>query len=930
MSKTRYLLFAVAFLFMFTLAACEVEEEHREVEFRSDDNYIQWSYAEEEDWIDLISLQELEGPAGEDGEDGVGIESLDINEDDELVVTYTDDSEETLGVIVGEDGEDGIGIDEVDINEDGELEIVLTDGTEENLGNVVGQDGREVELQTNDEYIQWRYEGEEEWNNLIALEELEGPAGEDGIDGVGIEDIEVDDGELMIELTDGTEMNLGDITGDDAELDEVLRKIDEARADLLENAVYSTPQVQVRLVDGSYQGIGSAVVFEAHEEEDAYYVLSNEHVAMDEALFHRLYFPEQDLTFETTYVSLIGIDPTTDLALFAVETDEELPTIPLGDYDDLRIGQSVFAIGHPGGYHNTITSGVISIIDRVGIAVGEFDAHAIQHDAAVNPGNSGGALINQSGELVGVNFAGTTWFGIPTDDEGNALPPKDADDWPNPAEGMHYAVQIDEVHDFIDEYLTYEQSTYTFDHELDDVTFYEGIEQSASIALMYDELGGYGYESVRVNVDADEGVSLLAEDSEGDVYDVAEVGHWGPEDGFFLRAAYMEATEFDATFEEYGEYTIEIELEDLDSEEIIAEETIVVEVSELEDNVMNMTSETFYPTIQEAIDAAEPYDEILVSDQEVYEENLDIAVDGLELIGDFATLQGTVDVDADEVLIAGFVFMGEGTGRAVNPTSDSESLTIYGNAFDNYTTGVYVDAHNDIGIFENYFMNNEAAIGGLESDEAYIVDNEFVGNGHAIGIHSNAEGSDLWILDNFFEDHPEGHVLSWMDDPETLPPEFVIDENMFAEDVTIDDTIDYAAWVIYDVDLIDWGLTTEGKHFGGASDPFSYSAGVELTGTFPYEPENQHIEEMTVTWYDEDGELLMTGELNTDMVETSTNNSISMPYGGTVDDYEADGFWDVVYEDEAYKDAYPTEVVFDVTFMNGVQATADNERPAED
>ena len=913
---------SLAFLFVFTLAACD--EEVQEIEIRTEDDDIQWRYEGDDEWNDLIALEELEGPAGEDGEDGedgIGIDNVSINEDDELVVTYEDESDENLGVIVGkdgEDGDDGIGVEDVEIDENGELIIELTDGTEENVGVVVGEDGREVELRVEDDYIQWKYDDEDTWTDLVALDDLEGPAGEDGI---GIEDLEInDEGELVIELTDGTEENLGNVVGEDAELEAILEKIDAARADILEQAVYSTPQVEL-LLDEEATGIGSAVVFDQHDEVDAYYVLTNEHVAMDEELPHQLYFPEQDITIEPDRTSLIGIEATQDLALFSIETSEDIQSIPLGDYEDLSIGQSVFAIGHPGGYHNTVTGGYLSASDRTDDLIEGFDAAAIQHDAAVNPGNSGGPLINQSGEIIGINFAGLTYFDIYDE-------PQESEEWPNPAEGMHFAVQIDEIYDFLDEYKVDAQSTYQFSYNIEDVDFYENFPQDIPVELLYDDLGAYGYENVRVNVDADEGVELMALDSEGDLYDVAETGHWGPEDGFFLKAAYMQETMFSATFEEYGDYTIELELEDLDNEEIITEDTIEIEVSESEEDVLNTTQETFHATIQDALDSAEMDDEIVVNEG-VYEENLTFETPSVTLTavgepGD-VMVQGTSSVEADWITIEGFMFSGDGSGRAVNPTSDSEWLTLRYNIFNDYSTGVYVDAHQSITIDENLFTENTAGIGGLEGDDAWITNNTFMNNEQGIGIHSNAEGTEMHIEDNYFTDN-ELHLKSWLDDTDTIDPDEVVYMNEFSEDVLIDDTIEGPKWVIYDEALIDWDLTTDGKHFGDGNDPFDYSAGVELTGDFPYAPMNQHIADMTVTWYNAEGELLMTGDLNADMVADSTNDSISMPYGGTVTDYEDDGYWTVLYEDDAYKDAHPTEVKFSVTYINGVEATATNER----
>ena len=101
---------------------------------------------------------------------------------------------------------------------------------------------------------------------------------------------------------------------------------------------------------------------------------------------------------------LIGTDPTTDVALIKIE-GEDLPTLPFGDSDALRLGEWVLAIGSPFDLQSTITAGIVSAKARqLGVIPNEFRVESfIQTDAAVNPGNSGGALVNTRGELVGIN-----------------------------------------------------------------------------------------------------------------------------------------------------------------------------------------------------------------------------------------------------------------------------------------------------------------------------------------------------------------------------------------------------------------------------------------------------------------------------------------------------------------------------------------------
>ena len=99
---------------------------------------------------------------------------------------------------------------------------------------------------------------------------------------------------------------------------------------------------------------------------------------------------------------IIGTDPSTDLALVKIE-GEDLPTIPVGDSDQLKIGEWVLAVGNPFNMTSTVTAGIVSAKAR---SLGVYNKGVesfIQTDAAINQGNSGGALVNARGELVGIN-----------------------------------------------------------------------------------------------------------------------------------------------------------------------------------------------------------------------------------------------------------------------------------------------------------------------------------------------------------------------------------------------------------------------------------------------------------------------------------------------------------------------------------------------
>ena len=125
---------------------------------------------------------------------------------------------------------------------------------------------------------------------------------------------------------------------------------------------------------------------------------------------------------------LLAIDANRDLAVLKIDADRSLPALTLGRSDDLMVGETVIAIGNPLGYQHTVTAGVVSAVDRDL----EFNAEQIfrgliQTDASVNPGNSGGPLLNALGELIGINTAirsdaQNIGFAIPVDQLRELLP----------------------------------------------------------------------------------------------------------------------------------------------------------------------------------------------------------------------------------------------------------------------------------------------------------------------------------------------------------------------------------------------------------------------------------------------------------------------------------------------------------------------------
>lgn len=144
-------------------------------------------------------------------------------------------------------------------------------------------------------------------------------------------------------------------------------------------------------------GIGSGVIY----REDGY-ILTNNHVVAD----------AEDIIVQlndgrTLNGKVVGRDPLTDLAVVKVDATG-LPVAAFANSDELRVGQLVIAIGNPLGQDNTVTTGVVSALNRdllVDPRQNRYLESMIQTDAAINPGNSGGPLLNQGGEVIGVTTA---------------------------------------------------------------------------------------------------------------------------------------------------------------------------------------------------------------------------------------------------------------------------------------------------------------------------------------------------------------------------------------------------------------------------------------------------------------------------------------------------------------------------------------------
>ena len=153
---------------------------------------------------------------------------------------------------------------------------------------------------------------------------------------------------------------------------------------------------------GVEQSVGSGVVYK--KTGSLYYAVTNNHVVEDGSSY--------EIRFEddsTVPAELLGVDETSDLAVLRFTTAKELAVAPFGDSSALPSGTIVLAVGHPNGYDffNSVTFGIVSgtnrYFDTNNDDVKDMFVGYIQHDAAINSGNSGGALFNLEGEIIGIN-----------------------------------------------------------------------------------------------------------------------------------------------------------------------------------------------------------------------------------------------------------------------------------------------------------------------------------------------------------------------------------------------------------------------------------------------------------------------------------------------------------------------------------------------
>lgn len=174
------------------------------------------------------------------------------------------------------------------------------------------------------------------------------------------------------------------------------------------------------------QGLGSGII--ARHDGKTYYVVTNNHVVADAteivvAVNDGREFPAK----------LVGKDPRKDVALVSFESKDDFPIAVFGDSDNVKVGDWAIAVGNPLGFMSSVTMGIVSAVGRTGGPAGNINDF-IQTDAAINQGNSGGALVNIRGEVVGIN----TWI---ASSSGGSV-------------GLGFAIPINNVKKAVDDFIS--------------------------------------------------------------------------------------------------------------------------------------------------------------------------------------------------------------------------------------------------------------------------------------------------------------------------------------------------------------------------------------------------------------------------------------------------------------------------------------------
>jgi Do/DeqQ family serine protease len=182
------------------------------------------------------------------------------------------------------------------------------------------------------------------------------------------------------------------------------------------------------------QGLGSGII--VRQDRDAYFVLTNQHVVADVQEIVVVTNEGKEYTAE-----LVGRDERKDLAMVSFTSTDSYPLAVLGDSDAIKVGDWALAVGSPLGLMSTVTMGIVSAVGRTGGPSGNINDF-IQTDTSINQGNSGGALVNLRGEVVGIN----TWIASNSSNGGSV--------------GLGFAIPINNAKRSIDDFITNGETSY--------------------------------------------------------------------------------------------------------------------------------------------------------------------------------------------------------------------------------------------------------------------------------------------------------------------------------------------------------------------------------------------------------------------------------------------------------------------------------------
>ncbi|HUR51627.1 MAG TPA: trypsin-like peptidase domain-containing protein [Mycobacteriales bacterium] len=205
--------------------------------------------------------------------------------------------------------------------------------------------------------------------------------------------------------------------------------------------------VSIAVVDGTGSGTGSGVVLRSDG-----YLLTNNHVVASAADGGTITVSFNDGSVDLP-ARIVGRDPETDLAVLRVIGARHLTPATLGSSSDLAVGDPVVAVGSPLGLAGTVTSGIISALDRTVRVPGEGGAagtplfDAIQTDAAINPGNSGGPLVDVAGRVIGINSAIASLSSGGTEDQAGSI-------------GVGFAIPVDEARSIAEQLIRTGKATH--------------------------------------------------------------------------------------------------------------------------------------------------------------------------------------------------------------------------------------------------------------------------------------------------------------------------------------------------------------------------------------------------------------------------------------------------------------------------------------